>query len=1036
MSRYIIIFLFLNIVFLKGSYAQCSTTVDFNNWVQAGDPDNGDWQILNGGSELYQTINGQPTFYVTQYDLLNVEIQGKFLLEDDGDNDFVGFVFGFRSPLSSPWDEYDTWLFDWKKDGNSGSNDWHSGFSLDSISGTVTAAQQGSAFWEHQDVGGFHLIDSLVGAGLGWEYNTEYSFKLIYTATKIIIIVDGDTIFQRVGCYVPGRFGFYNYSQSHVRYYDFSYKMITNFEFATNTFCVSDSIPMVVVNDLCSTSVSDLNIASMHWDFGDGNTYTNNNVTDNNINVQHLYPNEGDYVVTLIVEDNQGCSDTVSKPLHVNDLPQMNVSDTAICKYDAATIVANPNNTYLWSTGDATTSITVTPTVTTTYYAYFTDNTTGCANMDSVTVTVYDLPVIDLGNDTTVCYGSQIDLDATHPNILSYLWSTGENSAAISDVPDVSTTYSVTLTDNHTCHYTDSLRVNVVPDIQIDFSGDTLLCYNSCDGMLQALVTGGTGLYEYSWSSGATTATITNLCPAVYSLTVTDSYGCQKSDSTVIGEMPEIVITPTIDSIYCHDSCTGAISIFATGFPSSYQYLWNTGDTTYEIQNICSGDYSVTVSDTMGCHNVAYIHMPNPAPIVLSLTGDTMACGHTREIDAIVQNGTFPYQYFWGSQPGGSHEVFDIYQDTIVHASVVDAHGCTDSASIELHASPPIELLINTDRDTVCVGETINIEGNVVGGTPPYNYSLMHPGTDVFSSFPYAYSVFSGNNEIVIRAIDQCGVVDYDTLTIYGYQMPNISFSSDIIRGCEPLTVNFIEMDSIEWVAYQWDFGDNGSADERNPSHTYREVGVYDVSLTVTSQYGCTTTRTISQMIEVFPNPVALFDCSPRIVPVIKPEVVFYNLSQGSDYYIWSFGDGDTVSVSEPIHLFPPQEGTYQVSLIAITEHGCADTIRKNVYVENVVTLWVPTAFSPNGDGVNDLFYPTGVDLDEKDFHFYVYDRWGGIVFEHHGYDPSNPEAGAWDGTVRGKSFALPGVYIWRCIYKGKTSGESYIKTGHVTLIR
>ena len=200
----------------------------FADWVEQGADENGVWSVSEDGRSVEQTENRDPTFFVGPDDHLDVIFNGKFRVEAR-DNDFIGFVFGYQSPLAQNGDSLEDmnyFLFDWKQaqqseEGFTGEE----GFSLSRVSGEFS--DYIPQFWGHQEVEGFDLLASDYGAGRGWRRSIEYSFELRYGADHIVIHIDGEEVFaitaQDAGLesFPPGRFGFYNYSQPAVHYYDF-----------------------------------------------------------------------------------------------------------------------------------------------------------------------------------------------------------------------------------------------------------------------------------------------------------------------------------------------------------------------------------------------------------------------------------------------------------------------------------------------------------------------------------------------------------------------------------------------------------------------------------------------------------------------------------------------------------------------------------------------------------------------------------------------------------------------------------------------
>jgi len=311
--------------------AQCVFEVDFHDWIQEGYPGNGNWNISPDGKEVVQSVNGDPTFFVSQDTFMNVRIYGQIEVGNNWDDDFVGFVFGYVSPNSgTAQDDYEFYLFDWKQQAQQVGAAYcnaraEEGFTLTHYDNVITNdnCPLYLSFWQHQDnPPKVEVIKSVYGNGLGWNYDQAYNFELTYTSTKIIISVNSDTIFNIDGCYEPGRFGFYNFSKEAVTYSNFNYALATEYTIQESPLywvCHGDSVHFESVDLSCSTVPT--NIVSWEWNLGDGNI-------SNDINPTYLYPNVGDYEVKLVMTDYLGCQDSMSHIVSVKPLPV--IMDTLI----------------------------------------------------------------------------------------------------------------------------------------------------------------------------------------------------------------------------------------------------------------------------------------------------------------------------------------------------------------------------------------------------------------------------------------------------------------------------------------------------------------------------------------------------------------------------------------------------------------------------------------------------------------------------------------------------------------------------------
>lgn len=204
------------------------TPIDLRTWRQEGPPANGNWVVSADGTFVRQTINGLPTFFVSPDNFINTTINGK-IKSDGQDNDFIGFVFGYQSPIAANGDkanDFNFLLFDWKQSviRNGGFVErTNEGFGLAKVNGTFpTIDDVRASFIRHEESSKFDLLDTDYGEDKGWKRNKEYDFTLLYQTDRIKIDIDGETIFDVSGEFQPGRFGFYNLSQANVRYSGFT----------------------------------------------------------------------------------------------------------------------------------------------------------------------------------------------------------------------------------------------------------------------------------------------------------------------------------------------------------------------------------------------------------------------------------------------------------------------------------------------------------------------------------------------------------------------------------------------------------------------------------------------------------------------------------------------------------------------------------------------------------------------------------------------------------------------------------------------
>ncbi|MCB0771686.1 MAG: gliding motility-associated C-terminal domain-containing protein, partial [Flavobacteriales bacterium] len=243
--------------------------------------------------------------------------------------------------------------------------------------------------------------------------------------------------------------------------------------------------------------------------------------------------------------------------------------------------------------------------------------------------------------------------------------------------------------------------------------------------------------------------------------------------------------------------------------------------------------------------------------------------------------------------------------------------------------------------------------------------------------------------------------------------------------GCTPLCVVFTSDPGMDGIR-NWSFGDGGQAmDQPDPEHCYTSAGVFDVTLTNTDQNGCMGSVTYPAAITASAGPVASFDVSPEVAQVDDPTFRFMDRSIGATSWSWSFGDPLGSSSDEPSTNFTyPGIGCYTVALEVSDDDGCTSSTSDEVCVEDAFALYAPNAFSPNSDGINDLFGVVSTVVEPSYFELNIYDRWG--VQRYMSTSPYKP----WDGED------LPqGVYIWKVRIRDR-EGKMQERVGHVTLIR
>lgn len=275
-----------------------------------------------------------------------------------------------------------------------------------------------------------------------------------------------------------------------------------------------------------------------------------------------------------------------------------------------------------------------------------------------------------------------------------------------------------------------------------------------------------------------------------------------------------------------------------------------------------------------------------------------------------------------------------------------------------------------------------------------------------------------------------CETTFYDTVDIF--MNPIIDFDIPVNQGCAPFTLRFQDKSqSSNPLNYQWDFGDGNTSTDPSPIHTYQNPGVYDVTLVIYTAEGCLDTLELFEQgaILVKPTPISRVDVTPLETTIYESLVTVTDLAAEPGERITTFmGDGQ---VYENQHTFDHtyrDTGVYEVMHIVTNTAGCADTTIVIVEILPEPLLFIPNAFSPNGDGRNDVFKPSVVG--QREYEFIVFSRWGDIVFK-----TNNPYIG-WNGNDHNDGAVLPqGVYTYTVHVRYKNDRITSEK-GQITLFR
>ncbi len=656
-------------------------------------------------------------------------------------------------------------------------------------------------------------------------------------------------------------------------------------------FSVPDNCQNVAFN-FTNSSTSSQGTLSYGWDFDDATT---SSMSD----PEKLFSAAGTYDVALTATTSLGCKANAVKQITVFPMPQTDFTFINGCQ-DVAFLLTNTSSitsgtmAYAWDFGDATSSTLISPSK-----QYDLDGTyqvklnalsdKGCSVEKVKSLEVYPMPVLDFGSSISTC-GTSYTLDALNPGS-SYLWSTGSTDKTYTATQNGN--YSVQVTTIHSCRITTPISITLKGEVLPNLGGDQTVC-----GHL-TLNAGYPGS-SYLWSDGSASGTLDVQSTGNYSVRITDQNGCIGEDHAFITVNPIPVVQLGNDIIVCANQ-----QVVLDAQNSGDQFLWSDNSTNRTLIPLISGSYSVAVTNNFNCTGNDQVEVTiNPMP-VNTLPASLIVC------DQVTLNaGNAGSTYLWNGNQ--IMQALPVTTSGIYSVSVTTEANCTSEfySNITVNYSPPVQLGADV---FLCYGQTVLLDAGTTGDS--YLWSDNSKEKSLTASK-------SGLYKVTVARLNGCSTKDSVQVTIYPEIVNTLKKQYEICFN----EARLIDAISAQGINYQW-FSSAGLL-SNSSAITVSKPDRFQVI--TKDNIGCSRTDSVNVITD--PDPItarylvvsfADVGDSVRFVQLSYPDPVSFD---------WSFADGTTSKVSDPVHQYL-RPGDFNSSLYIRDPNECHDTKEKTITI-------------------------------------------------------------------------------------------------------
>lgn len=767
-----------------------------------------------------------------------------------------------------------------------------------------------------------------------------------------------------------------------------------------------------------------------------GGTWTGTGITNGaNGTFDPSVAGAGTHTITYTIPG--ACGDVQTTNIVVNAIPTTTAgSNSPICEGSTLNLTATltAGATYSWTGPNGFTSAVQNPTLpaaTTaasgTYTVTITNN--GCTSTSTVNVTVNALPTTTAGSNAPICEGSTLNLTATGGGTATFAW-TGPNgfTSALQNpsIPAVTLAatgaYTVTITDNG-CTGTSIVNVTIDPVADATITPAGPFCTTDAAVILTAATPGGTwsGTGITNPATGAFDPAVAGNNTVTITYTIAGACGDVQTTNIVVSDQLDATINPA--GPFCASNPSVVLVAADAGGTWSGTGITNAATGTFNPAIAGAGTHTITYTLTGSCGDVqtTTIQVFADADATINPAGPFCLTDPAVPMTSLQTGGTWSGIGITNPATGTFDPATAGVGTTAITYTINGV--CGDAQTINVQVIDTADTQINAVGPFCVNSPAVTLTAAMTGGT--------WSGTGITNAATGAFNpaiAGPGSHVITYTIAGNCGNSSNTTIVVNA--LPVVTFTVDNPNGCTPVAATLTNTTAGTNTAIWSINGNQVSTDPASYIGIYTIPGCYDVTLTVNDASGCSNTATVNSMICVSGIPVADFDFSPTNATILNPTINFVNESSGATNYTWNFDGLGTSTQTNPSFTFPGTgPGNYNVCLTATNVDGCLDSICKIVTIYDEFIVYVPNAFTNDNDGVNDMFMPIVSGHDPLSYEFYIFNRWGELVFESH-----NAQVG-WDGKYKAQD-AKQDVYVWKLKVKKLNNAEDVVLYGHVSLLK